>query len=149
MVKYTEEQEKAWLESLPRKLIAVKVIAHDKGGKCLLVKPNYRDYWHIPGGGVDANESPINAAIRELIEETGLVANEHDLRLVGVIYNEELDHLTVVYKLTSEIDVDKIVIQESELDAFKMVDPDEVSGYLSERMAVWWEKYRMTNLRYD
>lgn len=39
--------------------------------------------------------------------------------------------------------IDEIVIQESELDESKMVDPDEVGGYLSERMAAWWEKYNM------
>lgn len=39
--------------------------------------------------------------------------------------------------------IDEITIQESELDGFKMVTPDEVDGYLSERMAAWWEKYNM------
>lgn len=141
MTIYTEEQEKAWLESLPRKLIAVKLIVCDKDDKCLLVKPNYQDYWDIPGGGVDANESPINAAIRELTEETGLVVSEHDLGLIDVIYYKEHDHLTMIYELTTEVDVDKIVIEESELDEFKMVALNEVGGHLSERMSPWWGEY--------
>ena len=37
--------------------------------------------------------------------------------------------------------IDEIVIQESELDDFKLVDPDEVGGYLSERMTIWWGGY--------
>lgn len=35
--------------------------------------------WLTPGGGIDAGETPKQAAVRELFEETGLVATEEDL----------------------------------------------------------------------
>jgi len=35
--------------------------------------------WGMPGGKVDIGESPINAAIRELKEETGIIVNKWDL----------------------------------------------------------------------
>ena len=38
----------------------------------LLVEPVYKDYWEIPGGCVEADESPYAAAVRELQEELGI-----------------------------------------------------------------------------
>src|SRR5437763_1716425 len=38
----------------------------------LLVEPTYKDYWELPGGAVDADESPYAAAVREIGEELGL-----------------------------------------------------------------------------
>ena len=35
--------------------------------------------WLIPGGGLDEGENTLEAAIRELAEETGLIANPKDL----------------------------------------------------------------------
>lgn len=48
---------------------------------CVLLTRQYRflidDYsWEIPGGRVDAGESPEVAAVRECVEETGIRCNE-------------------------------------------------------------------------
>lgn len=40
--------------------------------------------WEIPGGGIDAAESPLDAAKRELQEETGIVAE--NLEFLGTFY---------------------------------------------------------------
>ena len=61
--------------------MTVKLIAHtliEKDGKYLLIKrskikrglPNvYLSYWDIPGGSVEENELPREAALREAMEE--------------------------------------------------------------------------------
>jgi 8-oxo-dGTP diphosphatase len=46
-------------------------------GQIALVHERYdmwdREYWNQPGGAVEEDESPLEAAVRELAEETGLV----------------------------------------------------------------------------
>lgn len=37
----------------------------------LLVHDRWRDQWEVPGGGIDAGESPKEAAAREVAEESG------------------------------------------------------------------------------
>src|SRR5215212_1326947 len=56
----------------PRKRVAADVIIRDHNGRILLVNPTYKPNWDLPGGMVEANEPPIDAARRELREELGL-----------------------------------------------------------------------------
>jgi 8-oxo-dGTP pyrophosphatase MutT (NUDIX family) len=45
----------------------------DEEGKVLLVRHTYgRKNWELPGGMVERGESPMEGAVREVQEETGL-----------------------------------------------------------------------------
>src|SRR5699024_6264243 len=44
----------------------------------------YAGYWALPGGHVDPGETPVEAAVRELDEETGLQLAPGVLSFVGV-----------------------------------------------------------------
>jgi 8-oxo-dGTP diphosphatase len=57
---------------LPRKRMAAGVLLFDGADRVLLVNPVYKDHWDLPGGVVESNESPRDAARRELGEELGL-----------------------------------------------------------------------------
>jgi 8-oxo-dGTP pyrophosphatase MutT (NUDIX family) len=56
---------------LARKPMAAGVLFRDKADRVLLVEPSYKPNWEIPGGVVEADESPWAAATRELAEELG------------------------------------------------------------------------------
>jgi ADP-ribose pyrophosphatase YjhB (NUDIX family) len=53
----------------------------DEGGALFLVRLAEGEQWHCPGGGMEPGETPAATAVRELTEETGLVARPR--RLIG------------------------------------------------------------------
>jgi 8-oxo-dGTP diphosphatase len=63
-----------------RKRVAAHVIYRDDAGRILLLEPTYKPEWELPGGMVEANEPPLEAACREVKEELGL-----DVRPVGLL----------------------------------------------------------------
>ena len=48
-------------------------------GRCLMVFNRYRQGWELPGGMLDPGESPREAALRELMEESGQRPDTLDL----------------------------------------------------------------------
>jgi ADP-ribose pyrophosphatase YjhB (NUDIX family) len=76
--------------------LGVRALVVDSLRGVLLVRHTYMPGFHLPGGGVDPGESAREAALRELLEETG-VAAEH-AELVGLYFNKSLgnrDHVAV------------------------------------------------------
>lgn len=51
---------------------AIAVILNQHQDQVLLVKRRDIPVWVLPGGGVDPGESPEQAVVREVLEETGL-----------------------------------------------------------------------------
>jgi 8-oxo-dGTP diphosphatase len=73
-----ERDPQTWLAHLaegnaqqPRKRVSADAIIRDQAGRLLLVNPNYKPDWDLPGGMAEANEAPIDAVRRELREELG------------------------------------------------------------------------------
>lgn len=50
------------------------MIIPDEEGKILMVKQNHegKDIWMVPGGAIEDGENAAEAAVREVLEETGL-----------------------------------------------------------------------------
>lgn len=98
--RYTAEENAQWLASVPKKMVNVKVIIESDKGNVLLVKPDYKDTWQMPGGAVDANENPIDAAVREVKEETNIDIDPTKLRIVDpVVHKNDDDILFLIISL--------------------------------------------------
>jgi len=67
--------------ALPELRYAVMMARTRKG--MLLVLSRHRQVWELPGGLIDPGETPRQAAIRELAEESGCEARE--VRWLGVL----------------------------------------------------------------
>lgn len=71
-------------------LPAVAVIIRDARGRVLHVQERDVRAWGLPAGGIEPGETPLDAARRELWEETGL--RDMDLELIGCCGGEEFRH---------------------------------------------------------
>lgn len=67
--------------------IAAYALCEDEAGRVLLARLSVeeinRGQWTLPGGGIDFGEAPLDAALRELTEETGLTGEIQSLAGVG------------------------------------------------------------------
>ena len=69
----------------------VKIIVL-KENKVLLVRLSYgHQSWSFPGGGVRHNETTKDAAMREIAEETGILIQTEDLKLVTQ-YDQQIEY---------------------------------------------------------
>lgn len=68
----TGDQLSKYYESLPSKRIGAGLVCRDAVDRILLVQPTYKSTWDLPGGVVEAGESPAACAAREVREELGL-----------------------------------------------------------------------------
>ncbi|HET9411743.1 MAG TPA: NUDIX hydrolase [Candidatus Saccharimonadales bacterium] len=70
------------------KHLRVRVLLQNELGEILLVRSWLgHQSWSLPGGGIGRSESPAQAAIRELQEETGLTVGKEKLREIGRFKN--------------------------------------------------------------
>src|SRR5262249_51806085 len=62
--------------------MAAAVLFRDTMDRILLVEPVYKADWELPGGAVEADESPYDAARRGVKEELGLTVTPGRLLVV-------------------------------------------------------------------
>ena len=62
-------------------LPSVTAIIYGPAGEILLVRQRDGDVWSTPGGAIEPDETPVDAVVRETLEETGLTVEP--VRLMG------------------------------------------------------------------
>lgn len=88
---------------IPLMQCGASVIVENKDGHILLQQRSDDGSWGYPGGSVELYEEVEQAAMRELEEETGLIADE--LELFGVFSGEKLRHVYPNGDQVSNIDI--------------------------------------------
>lgn len=105
--------------------------------------------WDLSSAGhIDADETPKQAAIREIYEEVGIKVEENDLTLIDtylnkVKLNEEtyINHFTYLYIVKKDIDINKIVMQKKEVSEIRFVNKQEYCDLLNKGETVEGMKY--------
>ncbi|MES0880056.1 NUDIX hydrolase [Roseibium sp. SCP14] len=117
--------------AVPR--VGVSVLCH-RDGHALMVKrskPPFKDHWSLPGGVVELGETLIEAAERELLEETGVTASlAAPVETFDSIQRDEDDKVVTHFVLTifSGEYVSGEAIAGDDAAAIEWVHPDETDN---------------------
>lgn len=122
---------------------AIGIVAIDEDDKIWLVGqyrfPLKQYSWELPEGGGPLNTAPLDSAKRELLEETGLVADEWSEILRMHLSNSVSNELAILYlakgftqydaqpEETEDLQVKKIPFE----DAYQMVINGEITDAMS------------------
>jgi len=77
----SQSSEASYTYEYPRPSVTVDiaVVSTEESPRVLLIRRKNEPFagmWALPGGFIDENESPMDAARRELLEETGVTATD-------------------------------------------------------------------------
>ncbi|MFE3080909.1 NUDIX hydrolase [Nocardia tengchongensis] len=67
--------------------VAVSALVRDNKGRILMIRRTDNDRYSIPGGGLEVGETPTQAVVREVEEETGIAVTVTGL--IGIFSNPE------------------------------------------------------------
>ncbi|WP_404954503.1 NUDIX domain-containing protein [Streptomyces sp. 147326] len=131
----TTDDFATYIASLPKVLAGAAALYRDAEGRVLLVEPNYREGWTLPGGTVesDEGESPRTAARRESAEEIGLDLPLGRLLAVDWSLGDGRPPLVAYVYDGGVLDsgqLASIKLQEEELISWRLVEPAELAAHL-------------------
>jgi 8-oxo-dGTP diphosphatase len=131
--------ETEFYASLPRKRMGAGALFFNQEGALLLVKPTYRDYWLLPGGAIEENESPFQACIREVHEELGLAFALGRLLCLDYVSRQGMvtESLQFIFSggVLTEAQIGAIRLPQDELSEFRFVGWTEAIALVSPRMS--------------
>jgi 8-oxo-dGTP diphosphatase len=118
----------------PRKRVSVDVLFRDEAGRILLVDPQYKPDWDLPGGMAEANEALLDAARREVAEELGIDYAGGRLLVVDWVapHGPWDDSLAFIFDggILPEPDRARIRLLDGELNEYRFVPLDQVGQLL-------------------
>jgi len=131
----TTQDFAAYIAGLPRVLSGAAALFRDAEGRVLLVEPNYREGWALPGGTIESDdgETPRQGARRETLEEIGLDLELGRLLAVDWVHGAGRPPLVAyLYDggVLDENEFKAIRLQEEELLSWRLVPREELAEYL-------------------
>ncbi|MEU3735962.1 NUDIX hydrolase [Streptomyces sp. NPDC032198] len=123
---------------MARPRMASGALFFDAQGRVMLLEPTYKDYRDIPGGYIDAGESPRQACVREVQEELGIAPEIGRLLVVDWAPSpSEGDKVLYLFDggtLSDEVEA-QIRLQASEIKAYEFHPVAAVASLTIPRLA--------------
>jgi 8-oxo-dGTP diphosphatase len=130
--------DRTYQDSLPKKRMGAGALIFDENGRFLLVNPTYKDPWEVPGGIVEAKESPAQACVREVGEELGLDIELERLLLVDYLSDspEKVEALMFIFQgpTLMQAEIETIQLQAEELSEYRFCTMAEAEKLLNHRL---------------
>lgn len=132
-----ETDQSAFYLGLPKRRAGAGALIVNQVGHVLIVEPNYKSNWEIPGGIVEAGEDPRTACTRECAEELGFDPSLG--RLLLLEHKTEAaphgDSIMFVYEGGVLMDSSVIQLQQDELHSHRFVAAEDLAAFMSPRLA--------------
>ena len=118
----------AW-DGLPGIPASAGALVWDAEGRFLILAPTYKTGWTIPGGVMEADETPWEGCCREVFEETGITVTQGRLLAVDTRPAKRTKALGLRFLfdcgVVSAADIQRITVQEEEVHEYRFATPDE------------------------
>jgi ADP-ribose pyrophosphatase YjhB (NUDIX family) len=128
-----------YVAALVLKRMAAGALFRDDADRVLWVEPTYKPVWEIPGGGVEADESPWDCAVREVAEEIGLHRPLGRLLVVDHVraHGPMPEGMMFVFDggRLDQAEVDALVLDTRELRSAALMGVDEARPRVAPRLA--------------
>ncbi len=132
-MRYSRAEQAAWYATLATMFGAAAALFTNPAGRILLVKPNYRDHWSLPGGLLEHGEPPHAGCRREVAEELGLQITPGRLLTIDWMPPDDARPRPIMHFIFEggELEDDvPIRLQEEELDEYRFVEAGDLADYL-------------------
>jgi putative (di)nucleoside polyphosphate hydrolase len=135
-------------ELSPAPVVSCGTLVINSYGEVLLCHVTGYLHWDLPKGCLGAGETPLEAARRELKEETSLVLDDTPFEDLGEFYYKDNKwlHLYKVHVTHDQVDPEKLVCTSyfrhyktgqmcPEMDGFRWASRDDVAALCAETLA--------------
>ena len=128
------DRSTAFFASISTKIVSASTMCFDEDNRLLIVFDSFKGCWTLPGGLVDAAESPRDAAVRETLEEGGVEVEAGDL--LGVFAHDHPDRINLIYGVRPTHPVaDPMPLHDHEIGEVRWASVDDALSTLAPYMA--------------
>ena len=129
-------------------LVCDTVVKHTDGDYLImqrdLKKAAYPGFYQVgAGGSVLKGESPLEGALRELAEESGIIAIAEDLTQIHLYICDETQSIYYKYLCVTDCPKDSVTLQEGETIDYKWLSKEEFLAFMESNKAIDVQRMRL------